>query len=214
MVIRSHILDKPAEEDADIINNTFQPTTQIPEIMRIESKAKSPSLNPETPPLMTIKSHVIEKTPNENTDRIEDTLQFTTEIPEIMKTESKVDQPMSIKSKILFAPKPAESIEIIMEKIRKDSKNKVELSQASQPTIAPESKPDKTRKEKETKDPAQQKAFVKPEKNDVIKIMKKIELMKEKETKSHQSNNDEEEVLTKTSRLENTQTTTVPAGRY
>merc|ERR1719244_707451 len=165
--------------------------------MKLESKVKSPSLNPETPPLMIIKSHVIDKATIE------------------MKTiESKVKQPMSIKSKILSAPKPAESMEIIMKKIREDVKNKEELSQARQPAIVKKSKPVKTGKEKLELDPIQTEAIVKPAKKDAIEFMKKIELMKEKETKSGQSNIDENEVVTKSSRLENTQTRIAPIGRY
>merc|ERR1719431_281708 len=149
-------------------------------------KVKSPSLNPETPPLMVIKSHVIDKASKENTN----TLQSSPEMIEMMKIKSKVEQPMSIKSKVLLAPKPAESMEIIMKKIREDFKNKEELSQDRQPTA-------KREEEKLKLDSVQQKAIVKTAKNDVIEFMKKIELMKEKETKSGQFNIIEKEVVTR-----------------
>ena len=181
---------------------TLSPESEInkenSQVTQKESNSRLPSSKPETPQIMVIKSHTLNEPVEENDDLIKESFQHTTEISEMSKTESKVKQPMSIKSKVLSAPKPAESMEIIMKKIREDLTNK-ESNQARVPAVITKSKQTKNRKEKELPDFMQEIATATSAKSNVIEFMKKVELMKEKKAKSNQSDNDEEKGVANTS---------------
>merc|ERR1712106_770187 len=92
---------------------------------------RSPSLNPKTPPLMFIKSHLMSgsKHTKMNENRNED----STEGSEIMKIKSNVKKAMAIKSHVISAPRPAEIMEIIMKKIMEDTMKKKDSDQVTLP---------------------------------------------------------------------------------
>merc|ERR1719320_1061751 len=181
---------------------TLSPESEInkenSQVNQKKSNSRLSSSKPETPQIMVIKSHTLNEPVEENDDLIKESFKHTTEISEMSKTESKVKQPMSIKSKVLSAPKPAESMEIIMKKIREDLTNK-ESNQARVPALITKSKQTKNRKEKELPDFMQEIATATSAKSNVIEFMKKVELMKEKKAKSNQSDNDEEKGVANTS---------------
>jgi len=162
--------------------------------------------NPETPPVMKIKSHIVV----EQKDKMAEIIKKMNEnrqkskAPTMMSIKSHVKAPMSIKSHVISAPPPADSMEEIMKKIRQDLEktNDIELPPPvmkikshikTEKNIAPDSMikianqiredlqtseklviRDEKRKEVEF-------ATKKPLRDEVIDFMRKVELMKEKE---------------------------------
>ena len=55
--------------------------------------------------------------------------------PKVMNIDSKLKSPMSIKSCVISAPKPAESMKEIMKRIREDLKDKEQTNKAEVPTL-------------------------------------------------------------------------------
>ena len=160
-----------------------------------ENSFEKLKIKPELKKPMSINSHVKSEPKNESTKIKEASEHFS----EKLKIESESKMPMSIKSHVKSAPQPAESMEIILKKIAQDLESKEESNEATLPPgideIELESQhPLSITVRKDTKDKidteikkvvsdlkviSKEDSVTKSVREDIVDIMKQVELMKE-----------------------------------
>ena len=182
MSINSHVKSEPKNESTKI----KEASEHFSEKLKIESESKMP---------MSIKSHVKSEPHNESVEIEEDIIKASKN----PKIKSELKKPMSIKSHVKSAPQPAESMEIILKKIAQDLESKEESNEATLPPgideIELESQhPLSITVRKDTKDKidteikkvvsdlkviSKEDSVTKSVREDIVDIMKQVELMKE-----------------------------------
>merc|ERR1711892_985437 len=168
------------------------------DLKKEESKpARLPSINPQTPPLMVIKSHVMSAPKDKMADIMkrmkENREKNSSKKP--MSIKSHIKSPMSIKSHVISAPPVAESMAEIMKKIREDFKNSEQSSKVELPGAVMTIKSHIKQAPKVMQvmshvieNPKLSEISTnKPLRDSVVEFMTKVELMQEKENKSNGS---------------------------
>merc|ERR1711874_669062 len=183
MSIQSHVNSEPNNESVKIKKDKIKASEKFSEKLKIESELKKP---------MSIKAHVKSQPNNESVKSTEDIIQASEHFSKNPKIKSELKKPMSIKSRVKSAPKPAESMEIILKKIAQDLESKEESNEATLPPLVQKLK---SKQEINTEGPgideiklesqeqlglsSKKDSLTKSVREDVVDIMKKVELMKE-----------------------------------
>ena len=116
-------------------------------------------------------------------------------VPKAMNIDSILKSPMSIKSCVVSSPKPAESMEEIMKKIREDIEDKEHPNKVKLPTLVMKMKPHVNHSPEVVQVMSHvtenlkvsERSTVKPLRDSVVDFMKKVELMKENKNKPNDS---------------------------